>query len=50
MHILGWYGVKIPRHPGCVECGDFTAELSREYDITEIEEDEKLFESDNDEE
>jgi len=50
MHILGWYGVKIPRHPGCVECGDFTAELSKENDITEVEEDEKLFEGDHNEE
>ena len=50
MHVLRWYGVRIPRHPGCVECGDFTAELSKEYDITEIEKDEKLFEGDHDKE
>ncbi len=50
MHVLGWYGVRIPRHPGCVECGDFTVEISKEYDITEAEKDEKLFEGDHDEE
>lgn len=49
MHILGWYGVKIDRHPHCVECGDFIGGLSKEYDITEVEEDEKLFEGDHDE-
>jgi len=50
MSPLRWYGVRIPRHPGCVECGDFIAELSKEYDITEVEEDEKLFGGGHDEE
>ncbi len=44
---LRWYGVRIDRHPGCVECGDFTAEISKEYGITKAEEDEKLFEGDH---
>ena len=50
MHVLRWYGVRIPRLPHCVECGDFIGGLSKEYDITEVEEDEKLFEANHDEE
>ena len=50
MSPLRWYGVRIPRHPGCVECGDFIGELSKEHNITEVEEDEKLFGSDHDKE
>ena len=50
MHVLRWCGVRIPRHPGCVECGDFIGEFSKEHNITEVDEDEKLFEGDHDKE
>jgi molybdopterin/thiamine biosynthesis adenylyltransferase len=50
MHVLRWYGVRISRHPHCVECGDFIGGLKKENNITEEEENEKLFECEHDQE
>lgn len=47
MHVLRWYGVKIPRHPECVECGDFIGRVVKKYNIMKVQEDEKLFEGDH---
>jgi molybdopterin/thiamine biosynthesis adenylyltransferase len=51
MSPLRWYGVKISRHPTCVECrhDDFIRQMTEGDDITEIEKDTKLFEGDDDE-
>jgi len=34
LHPLRWYGMAIPKHPGCSVCGDYVAETCREAGVS----------------
>ena len=48
MSPLRWYGVKIPRHHACHECGDFLGELARKHNVTATDQDKEVFEGHGD--